>query len=53
MLQIIPIDVDREAYETGLPFIHKTGVEDKIDFIQGDALSTLHDLLQVSVVLPS
>jgi len=53
MLQIIAIDVDREAYETGLPCIQKAGVEDKIDFIQGDALSTLRDLVQVSVVLAS
>ncbi|KAK7400006.1 hypothetical protein VNO78_11204 [Psophocarpus tetragonolobus] len=35
--KIIAIDVDREAYETGLPFIQKAGVEHKIDFIQADA----------------
>ncbi|KAK6645959.1 hypothetical protein PHAVU_L001746 [Phaseolus vulgaris] len=44
--KIIAIDVDREAYETGLPFIQKAGVEDKIDFIHADALSALQDLLQ-------
>ncbi|WVZ21755.1 hypothetical protein V8G54_000299 [Vigna mungo] len=50
--KIIAIDVDREAYETGLPFILKAGVEDKIDFIQAaDALSALKDLVEVSVVL--
>lgn len=43
--KIIGIDVDREAYETGLPFIQKAGVEHKIDFIQADALSALHDLI--------
>jgi len=53
MLQIIAIDVDREAYETGLPFIQKAGVEDKIDFIQADALSALRDLVEVSIVLAS
>ena len=49
MLQIIAIDVDREAYGIGLPFIQKAGVEHKIDFIQVDALSALHDLINVSV----
>ncbi|KAG4999812.1 flavonoid 3',5'-methyltransferase-like isoform X2 [Glycine soja] len=43
--KIIGIDVDRQAYETGLPFIQKAGVEHKIDFIQTDALSALHDLI--------
>ncbi|KAK7368437.1 hypothetical protein VNO80_10463 [Phaseolus coccineus] len=43
--KITAIDVDREAYETGLPFIEKAGVEDKIDFIHADALSALQDLL--------
>ncbi|KAL2343455.1 hypothetical protein Fmac_004740 [Flemingia macrophylla] len=44
--KIIGIDVDREAYETGLPFIQKAGMEHKIDFIQTDALSALHDLIE-------
>ncbi|XP_074295687.1 flavonoid 3',5'-methyltransferase-like [Silene latifolia] len=43
--KIVAIDQDREAYEFGLPFIRKAGVEHKIDFIQGDALSILNDLL--------
>jgi len=51
MIQIIGIDVDRQAYETGLPFIQKAGVEHKIDFIQTDALSALHDLINVSFFL--
>ncbi|RDX74695.1 Flavonoid 3',5'-methyltransferase, partial [Mucuna pruriens] len=42
---IIAIDVDREAYETGLPFIQKAGVDHKIEFIQSDALSALHHLI--------
>nr|KYP52946.1 Putative caffeoyl-CoA O-methyltransferase At1g67980 family [Cajanus cajan] len=48
--KIIGIDVDREAYETGLPFMQKAGVEHKIDFIQADALSALHDLIDVIVL---
>ncbi|XP_027340172.1 flavonoid 3',5'-methyltransferase-like [Abrus precatorius] len=43
--KITAIDVDREAYETGLPFIQKAGMEHKIDFVQGDALATLQDLI--------
>ncbi|XP_027340173.1 flavonoid 3',5'-methyltransferase-like [Abrus precatorius] len=43
--KITAIDVDREAYEIGLPFIQKAGMEHKIDFIHGDASSVLNDLL--------
>ncbi|KAI5385172.1 hypothetical protein KIW84_071964 [Lathyrus oleraceus] len=43
--KITAIDVDREAYEVGLPFIEKAGVEHKVEFILGDALSVLHDLV--------
>ncbi|CAK9177079.1 unnamed protein product [Ilex paraguariensis] len=43
--QIVAIDPDhREAYEVGLPFIQKAGVEHKINFIQSDALSALHGM---------
>ncbi|PNY03547.1 caffeoyl-CoA O-methyltransferase at1g67980-like [Trifolium pratense] len=42
---IIAIDMDREAYETGLPFIQKAEVDHKIDFIQSDALSAINSLL--------
>ncbi|KAG6425492.1 hypothetical protein SASPL_115930 [Salvia splendens] len=38
--QIIAIDPDREAYETGLPFIEKANMTHKIEFI-----SVLKDLL--------
>ncbi|KAK7247287.1 hypothetical protein RIF29_42168 [Crotalaria pallida] len=43
--KVIAIDVDREAYEVGLPFIQNAGVEHKINFIQGDALSVLNALI--------
>ncbi|XP_057420232.1 flavonoid 3',5'-methyltransferase-like [Lotus japonicus] len=43
--KVTAIDVNKEAYETGLPFIQKAGVEHKIDFIHGDALSALNDLV--------
>ncbi|XP_045826459.1 flavonoid 3',5'-methyltransferase-like [Trifolium pratense] len=43
--KIIAIDMDREAYETGLPFIQKAEVDHKIDFIQSDALSAINSLL--------
>ncbi|KAL9665681.1 hypothetical protein QQ045_021102 [Rhodiola kirilowii] len=46
--EIIGIDPDKEAYEIGLPFIRKAGVESKIKFIQSDALAVLHDLLSQS-----
>ncbi|XP_074263452.1 flavonoid 3',5'-methyltransferase-like [Silene latifolia] len=43
--KIVAIDIDREAYEVGLPFIKKAGVEHKVDFVQGDALPFLNNLL--------
>ncbi|RDX96965.1 putative caffeoyl-CoA O-methyltransferase At4g26220 [Mucuna pruriens] len=36
--KIIAMDPDRKAYEMGLPFIKKAGVEHKIDFIESPAL---------------
>lgn len=44
-MQIIAIDPNREAYQTGLPFIQKAGVEHKINFFESDALSVLNDLI--------
>ncbi|XP_052206164.1 caffeoyl-CoA O-methyltransferase-like [Diospyros lotus] len=44
--QIVAIDPDREAYEVGLPFIQKAGVEHKINFIQSDANSVLDEMLR-------
>ncbi|KAF5449350.1 hypothetical protein F2P56_029808 [Juglans regia] len=43
--KIIAVDPNREAYEVGLPFIQKAGVENKISFIQSDASSVLNDLI--------
>ncbi|GKV52756.1 hypothetical protein SLEP1_g59324, partial [Rubroshorea leprosula] len=44
--KITAIDVNRETYEIGLPFIRKAGVEHKINFIQSPALPILNELLQ-------
>ncbi|KAL6970036.1 nicotinamide N-methyltransferase [Sarracenia purpurea var. burkii] len=44
--QIIAIDPDREAFEVGLPFIQKAGVEHKITFIHSDATSALNEILK-------
>ncbi|KAL4374695.1 hypothetical protein AHAS_Ahas05G0207500 [Arachis hypogaea] len=44
--KITAIDIDRKAYEVGLPFIKKAGVEHKIDFIESPALPILDKLLQ-------
>jgi hypothetical protein len=41
--------MDKEAYETGLPFIQKAEVEHKIEFIHSDALSGIIRLIDVSV----
>ncbi|KAK3418885.1 hypothetical protein EUGRSUZ_H04644, partial [Eucalyptus grandis] len=43
--KIIAMDPDKEAFETGLPFMKKAGVEHKIDFIHSDAFSALNDLI--------
>ncbi|XP_027342009.1 probable caffeoyl-CoA O-methyltransferase At4g26220 [Abrus precatorius] len=44
--KIIALDPDREAYEIGLPFIKKAGVEHKIDFVESPALPVLDKLLE-------
>ncbi|KAF6165046.1 hypothetical protein GIB67_000630 [Kingdonia uniflora] len=44
--KVTAIDIDREAYEVGMPFIQKAGVKDKINFIQSDGLSALNNLLK-------
>lgn len=43
--KVIGIDMDKEAYETGLPFIQKAEVEHKIEFIHSDALSGIISLI--------
>lgn len=45
-VQIVAIDLNREAYEIGLPVIRRAGVENKIDFIQSEALPVLDQLLE-------
>jgi len=45
-LQITAIDVDRKAYDIGLPVIKRAGVEHKIDFIESAALPILDKLLE-------
>ncbi|XVF65466.1 hypothetical protein PTKIN_Ptkin09bG0251800 [Pterospermum kingtungense] len=44
--KILAIDIDKEAYEFGLPYIKKAGVEHKINFTQSDALTVLNDLVK-------
>ncbi|XP_004287520.1 PREDICTED: probable caffeoyl-CoA O-methyltransferase At4g26220 isoform X2 [Fragaria vesca subsp. vesca] len=44
--KITAIDIDRKAYEIGLPIITKAGVEHKIDFIESPALPILDKLLE-------
>ncbi|XP_027175607.1 putative caffeoyl-CoA O-methyltransferase At1g67980 [Coffea eugenioides] len=43
--QIVAIDPDQGAFEVGLKFIKKAGVENKIKFIKSDGISALNDLL--------
>ncbi|KAJ0090330.1 hypothetical protein Patl1_13421 [Pistacia atlantica] len=45
---IVAIDMDRKAYEIGLPVIKKAGVDHKIEFIESEALPFLDQLLQDS-----
>ncbi|KZV44532.1 anthocyanin O-methyltransferase [Dorcoceras hygrometricum] len=45
VLQIVAIDPDREAFETGLPFIQKANVAHKIKFIQSDANLVLKEFV--------
>ncbi|PKU59577.1 putative caffeoyl-CoA O-methyltransferase [Dendrobium catenatum] len=44
-MQITAIDISREYYEIGLPFIKEAGVEHKIDFIESDAVPALDKLV--------
>ncbi|KAI4377422.1 hypothetical protein MLD38_015048 [Melastoma candidum] len=44
--KITAIDINKEAYEIGLPIIQKAGVEHKINFIHSPALPVLDNLLQ-------
>ncbi|KAI4384213.1 hypothetical protein MLD38_002398 [Melastoma candidum] len=42
--KIIAIDPDKEAYETGLPYMREAGVEHKINFINSDGFQVIHEL---------
>ncbi|KAF7123333.1 hypothetical protein RHSIM_Rhsim12G0026500 [Rhododendron simsii] len=42
----IAIDQNKEAYEVGLPFIRKAGVEHKINYIHSDGMIALNNLLK-------
>ncbi|XWS69238.1 hypothetical protein CRYUN_Cryun04dG0162300 [Craigia yunnanensis] len=44
--KVIAIDPDKEAYETGSPFIKKAGMQHKIKFIPSDAFLVLNDLIK-------
>ncbi|XP_073130552.1 flavonoid 3',5'-methyltransferase-like [Henckelia pumila] len=44
--KIVAIDPDREAFETGLPFIQKANVAHKIQFIQSDANIVLKEFVE-------
>ncbi|KAK1418597.1 hypothetical protein QVD17_27742 [Tagetes erecta] len=44
--KIVAIDMNRKAYEVGLPVIQKAGVEHKIEFIESKALSALDKMLE-------
>lgn len=43
--KVTAIDPDREAYEVGVPYIKKAGVEHKIEFVEGKAMQILEDLI--------
>ncbi|CAA7058265.1 unnamed protein product [Microthlaspi erraticum] len=43
--RITAIDIDKEAYEVGLEFIKKAGVDHKINFIHSDGLKALDQLV--------
>lgn len=40
------MDINREFYELGLPFIKKAGVDHKIDFREGMGIPLLDELLK-------
>lgn len=44
--KVIAIDQDKDAYEVGLPFIRKAGVEHKINYIHSDGMIALNNLLK-------
>jgi predicted O-methyltransferase YrrM len=45
-VQVIALDIDKEAYEIGAPFIVKAGVAHKVDFRDGPAMDGIDMLLK-------
>ncbi|XP_022966737.1 flavonoid 3',5'-methyltransferase-like isoform X3 [Cucurbita maxima] len=43
--QIMAVDVNKESFEVGLPFIKKAGVDHKINFVEAQASVFLNDLI--------
>ncbi|KAL3649877.1 hypothetical protein CASFOL_006280 [Castilleja foliolosa] len=43
--KVIAIDPDKEAYETGLPYIEKAGMAHKVQFIDSDAMVAMKEFL--------
>ncbi|GFP96419.1 flavonoid 3' 5'-methyltransferase, partial [Phtheirospermum japonicum] len=43
--KVIAIDPDKEAYETGLPYIEKAGVAHKVQFIDSNAMAAMKEFL--------
>ncbi|XP_010929781.1 norbelladine 4'-O-methyltransferase [Elaeis guineensis] len=44
--KVTAIDINRSYFEIGLPFIQRAGVENKINFIESEALPVLDKMLQ-------
>ncbi|KAI5065809.1 hypothetical protein GOP47_0018433 [Adiantum capillus-veneris] len=44
--KIIAMDIHRQNYELGVPFMKKAGVHHKIDFREGQGLTLLEELMQ-------
>ncbi|XP_026666373.2 norbelladine 4'-O-methyltransferase-like [Phoenix dactylifera] len=44
--KIMAIDIDKSCYKIGLPFIQKAGVENKINFIESEAIPILDKIIQ-------
>ncbi|XP_051121502.1 flavonoid 3',5'-methyltransferase-like [Andrographis paniculata] len=43
--KVVAIDPDKEAYEVGLPYIKKAGVQHKINFVNSDAMAAITNLI--------
>ncbi|XP_039120352.1 norbelladine 4'-O-methyltransferase 2-like [Dioscorea cayenensis subsp. rotundata] len=44
--KITAIDINRSSFEIGLPFIRKAGVEEKINFIESEAIPILDKMIE-------